>query len=254
MTDTKPAWHDNDDYWRDFGPAIFAPARWEAAALEVDRIIALLDLPELADGVGVLDLPCGPGRHSIEFASRGYAVTGVDRTQRYLDEARSRARTAGLAIEFLQADMRDFARPGFFDVVLNLYTSFGYFEDEGDDVKTARNFHASLKPGGRLVMEMAGKEHLASRFSPSSWRELEDGSLMLEERELVDGWRRIRNRWIIITDGERREHHMTLRFYGSGELARVLQDAGFTKIDIYGALDGRPYDQDAERLVVVATK
>ena len=216
MTESKPIWHADDDYWRDFGPAIFAPARWEAAPIEVDRIISLLDLPERGVGAAVLDMPCGPGRHSIEFAARGYTVTGVDRTERYLDEARSRAQKSGLAIDFIQDDMRAFARPEAFDIVLNLFTSFGYFEDEGDDVKTASNFHDCLKPGGRLVMEMAGKEHLARHFAPNLWRELEDGSLLLEERELVDGWRRIRNRWILIKDGERREHHMTLRFYGSG--------------------------------------
>src|SRR5206468_5375646 len=112
----------------------------------------------------VLDLCCGPGRHSLEFARHGFQVTGVDRTARYLDAARAAATGEGLTVEFVQGDMPHFQRPAAFDVALNLFTSFGYFEDEAEDLCVLRHLHTSLKPGGQVLLEMAGKEPLARDF------------------------------------------------------------------------------------------
>jgi len=58
----------------------------------------------------VLELACGPGRHALEFARRGYRVTGVDRTARYLETAREKAGEEGLDVEWVEADMRTLRR------------------------------------------------------------------------------------------------------------------------------------------------
>lgn len=98
----------------------------------------------------MLDLCCGPGRHVLEFARRGFRVTGVDRTQRYLEAARATALSEGLAVELVQADMRDFSRPPTFDLALNLFSSFGYFAEAADDLQVLKNLNASLAPGARV--------------------------------------------------------------------------------------------------------
>ncbi len=116
------------------------------------------------------------------------------------------------------------------------------------------NFFAALKPGGRFVMELMGREVIACGFQPRSWHELEDGTLWLEERTLVDHWRSIRNRWIIVRGGQRSEFEFTLRTYAASELLDLLRATGFTDTVAYGSLEGIPYDQDAKRLVIVATK
>jgi len=243
------AWHETDEIWESLGPVLFTRRRWERAEVEVGLLIALLGL---SGTERVLDLPCGTGRHSLELARRGYRVTGVDRTESYLGEARRRGGDEGIDVEWVRADMRSFSRPEAFDVVLNMYTSFGYFEDAADDRLAAQAFLNALVPGGRLLMELHGKENLAAGFQPRDWVELDDGVLLLEDRAITDHWRSVHNRWIVFHDGGRHEIEFSLRLYGAGELIDLLSSVGFSEINAFGNLDGDPYDEHARRLVVVA--
>ncbi len=247
-----PDWFDNEDFWRLMSPFMFDERRWEVAEEQIEQLVEYL---ELEGGTKILDLPCGPGRHSLELARRGMDVTAVDRTTLYVDEARRRAAEEGLDIEFHVADMRDFERQEEFDVVINLFTSFGYFEDEAEDLRSLARFYESLRPGGHLVIDVVGKEGLAQVIQPRSWRETEDGSVLLEERTLSDDWGWIDNRWIIITpEGDRHEFHVGHRLFSAVELRKLVQRVGFVDIDISGGLDGRPYPPDSFRLVVTARK
>jgi SAM-dependent methyltransferase len=214
-----PPWHEDEEFWRKFDPWLFPDERWEKAAEEVDLALELLELPE---GAAVLDLCCGPGRHSLELARRGYRVTGVDRTGDYLAEGRRRAAEEGLDVEFVCADMREFVRADAFDAVLNLFTSFGYFDAPDDDRIVAANLHWSLRGGGGLLMDVMGREVLARKFTPRDWRE-RDGALMLEERRIVDDWSRVESRWILVEDGRRSESTISVRLYSAGELGALLR-------------------------------
>jgi SAM-dependent methyltransferase len=220
----------------------------------VDQLLDLLDLDASAR---VLDVPCGVGRHALELAGRGFDVTGVDATEAYLDVARERAREAGpqtdANVEFVEADMREFCRPETFDALVNVYTSFGYFEDRADDERTARNFYDSLVPGGTLVMSLTSKEVLAGKFEKRTWGE-RDGTYVLEEREVTDDWNWMENRWLVVADGEVREFTVSHRLYSAYELTQLLERVGFGEVSVYGDLDGADYDESAERLVVLARK
>ncbi len=209
---------------------------------------------DLKPGANLLDLPCGVGRHSLEFARRGFHVTAVDRTTRYLDAARNQCAQEGLSIEFVASDMRVFERSNSFDGAINLFTSLGYFEDDSDDLMVARNFASSLRPGARLVADMNGKELLARKFSERDWHRQPDGSLMLEERKVLGAWERIENHWSLIRGADRIDGGFTVRLYSGTELATLLKRAGFGAVAIYGSLAATPYDQNAERLVAVAKK
>ncbi len=244
-------WYDNDETWENLAGVLFTRRRWERAETEIGLLIAMLGI---TGDEAILDIPCGTGRHALELARRGFDVTGVDRTASYLEEARRRARDANLQVRWVHEDMRSFSRPEAFDIVLNMYTSFGYFEDVADDRLAARGFFDALRPGGRLVMELHGKENLAAGFSARDWVELDDGRVLLEERTIVDDWRAVRNRWIVYHDGGRYELEFSLRLYGAAELVDLLRDVGFSEITVFGNLEGDPYDEHARRLVVVAAK
>ncbi len=179
---------------------------------------------------------------------------GVDRTTRYLDTARARASEQGLEIELVRADMREFRRSGQFDFALNLFSSFGYFDDPADDLRVLRNLHESLKPGGKLVMEMVGKEILARGFEPRAWHHGELDEYLLEERELRDGWDWIDTSWTVIRDGRARTVHSGIRIFSGAELAGSLREAGFSTVRIFGSLEATPYDTSARRLVAVAAR
>jgi len=243
------AWHEQDEFWETM--PMFGPERIEAAPQEVDQIIALLGIQP---GAAVLDLCCGIGRHSLEFALRGYSVTGVDRTAAYLQTARQVAAVPGVTVEWIEADAREFVRPNAFDHAINMYTSFGYFEDPAEDLRMAENVFHSLKPGGSLMMDLMGKERLARIFAACSWEQLPDGSLFLQERAIKDDWTWIENRWILIKDGKQQEFTLGHRLYDGAGLRALLLEAGFASVALYGTMDGAPYDNDARRLVAVAHK
>lgn len=243
-------WHEQDDFW-ELVP-MFTAHHWEIAPEQVDFVVSVL---ELEPGAAVLDLPCGVGRHSLELARRGYRVTGVDRTAAYLQAARKTAADEDLELELVQADMREFVRPGAFDAAINLYTSFGYFEDPAEDRQVAENFWLSLKPGGALVMQMMGKEVLARIFLPRDWQELPDGSLFLQERTVTDDWSWVENRWILVKDGERREWAVSHRLYDGVGLKALLLDVGFESVALCGGpAEDVPYDTSAQQLTAVARK
>jgi len=244
-------WHEDDALWARLPRVLFSARRLARAETEVQQLTALLDL---RGDETILDMPCGIGRHAVELARRGHRVTGVDRTAGYLDDAARRAADGGLEVEWVCNDMRAFRRDGVFDVALNMYTSLGYFADLDDDRRVLENVHASLRPGGRLVVETNSKEVLAAGFQPRVWHDLDDGGLLLEERQILDGWRSIRMRWIIIDPTDRQEVEFTLRLYAGTELAGLLDAAGFAEVALYGNLDGDPYDEHARRLVAVARR
>jgi SAM-dependent methyltransferase len=247
----KKTWHDDDRFWKDWRPMMFTEERWTRAPAEADQLVKLLKLRPAAR---VLDLCCGPGRHSMELAQRGFRVTGVDRTKTYLNDARKLARKHKVDIEFLQADMRKFRRPRAFDAIINMFTAFGYFRKQADDARVAKNMAASLKPGGALLMELIGKERIAKIFTERTWQREPDGALVVEERWLEDNFGWIENRWSIIRKGRTRTYRVAHRLYSAVELIALLKSCGFRRARAFGSLEGAPYDQNAQRLVIVARK
>jgi SAM-dependent methyltransferase len=219
---------------------------------EVTKIIKLLDIQP---GSSVLDLCCGIGRHSLELARRGYQVTGVDRTRGYIDKARKQAKEEGLDIEFVQGDMRFFSRSGAFDIAISMFTSFSYFEDPKEDKRVVENVFESLRPGGRFIIQMHGKETLAKIFKEKDWNEYkDDGVIVLYERKVSQNWSWMENRWIMLKGNKRIEHEISHRLYAGSELAALLRNCGFNQADVYGDLEGNPYDHTARQLVAVGHK
>jgi len=243
-------WFANEDFWRDFYPFMFPPERFSAAKDEVGRIVTLTR----CSGGRLLDLCCGPGRHAVEFAQSGFQVTGVDRSRFLLERARERASQAGVSIEWVVEDMRSFVRPAAFDLACNLFTSFGYFKEEADNLKVLRNVHESLKKNGVLIVEVVGKERLARTWQNTISNELADGSLVVQRPQLRDDWSRVYSDWILVKDGRAHTFSFEHTIYSGRELKDCLLSCGFVEIQLFGDLQGAPYNLEATRLVAVARK
>ena len=249
MEKARP-WHEDDTFWETWGSVMFSQQRLADSPAEVEKIVSLLGL---RPGARVLDLCCGVGRHSLELARRGFRVTGVDRTQRYLEQASGQADKEGLMVEFVRDDMRTFCRPDAFDAVINMFTSFSYFEDPEEDRQVVVNVYRSLKSGGAFILETIGKEVLARIFLESDWHE-ENGILVLQERKVSKNWGWMENRWIMLKDNKRTEFKVTHRLYSATELAAVLAGCGFAQVDVYGDLSGSAYDHTARRMILVGRR
>jgi SAM-dependent methyltransferase len=251
VDESSVPWYEDDKLWEIMEPVMFTEARIAFTPNEVDAIKSLC---KIAPDEAVLDLCCGVGRHSLELARRGHKVIGVDRTKLYLEKARKAAAEENLSIEFVLDDMRTFYRKKTFDIVLSMFTSFSYFDDHEEQMLVLRNIYASLRPGGRFIFESMGKEILARIFLRQSWSEWPHG-FMLEEREAIENWSKMHNVWTFIErDGTVHRWNVIHWIYSGAEIKEMLESVGFSDVRIFGALDGRAYDNEADKLVVVATK
>lgn len=210
----------------------------------------------LRKGDSVLDVCCGTGRHSLEFARQGLKVFGVDVTRSYLVEAAQRAK--GLkGVRFAVGDMRRLPFNGEFDAAVNLWTSFGYFLAESDDQKTLKSIARSLKPGGRFLIDIIDSDWIVKHGLRRNWSRLAGGGYLLEEvffRTKSDPAHT--NTWTLLRPGKKTQvATFFVRSYNFARLADSLRRAGLTPVKKWGGLDGTPYQKgETKRLVVLAKK
>ena len=171
-----------------------------------------------------------------------------------LEKAMAHARAENVHVDWIREDMRRFVRPEAFDLVISMFTSFGYFDDRRDDVTVLQNIHQNLRVGGALVMDIMSKEWLAKNFLPTTSDELDDGRLLLRRHEIFDDWSRVRNRWTLIEGDKAKTFSFQHAVYSGLELKDRLLGVGFSAVQLLGGIDRRAYDLNAARLVAVARK
>ena len=242
-------WYQDETLWRELFPYVFPLERMASAAAQVEHIIALTGVT----GGAVLDLCCGPGRHAVEFAQQGFAVTGVDASLFLLKQAIMKA--AGTVVEWVHSDMREFRREASFDLACNLFTSFGYSSDEEENLRVLRNLFDSLRQGGTLVMDMVGREHMIARGLQPRHTRFADGAVLIQQPLPNADWTRLENEWTVArADGSRRVFRFSHHLYSGEELRASLSACGFQAVRLYGNLGGAAYTSSAPRLVAVAQK
>lgn len=245
------AWYEaffGKDYFDIYGDA-FPPERTIA---QVDSIVSLLGL---RDDARVLDLACGHGRHSILLSKRGFNVTGYDLSEVFLDRARAEAEAQGVSVRWIQGDMRELPFEAEFDAAINVFTSFGYFDDAEDDMKTLRGIRAALRPGGRFLLETLHRDGLPARFQPVSAEKTSQGMIVVHERawdltrDVIDD-----KVTLIRPDGSRAEYTTSARVRSLHEFLTLLRASGLDPESWYGGLGGSPLDLNSHRLVVISRR
>jgi SAM-dependent methyltransferase len=200
----------------------------------------------------LLDAPTGFGRHAVPLAKHGFRVTGVDRSEVQLAEARRHAGD-GEWPRLLREDFRQLSFPdASFDAVLCLFTSIGYRGEEGDR-QAFGEFLRVLRPGGALVIEVLHRDRLMAIFQERSWDPVADGAVRLEERRFDYVAGEIETELTYLAAGERQSVTFHLRVYTATELVKLIAKTGYGVIDCFGDLEGGPLSRET-RLVVRATK
>jgi SAM-dependent methyltransferase len=199
----------------------------------------------------VLDAPCGYGRHSVVLAEAGYRVTGADRSQVLLDEARRRSGGRDWP-EWVRADHRELPfDDASFDAVLTLFSSLGYRGEEGDRA-TLRELRRVLRPAGALVIETQHRDRIMAIFREEGWQDLGEGALRLEARRMDYAAGEIETDFILIeADGSRHSLTYRLRLYTATELVGLLEAAGFDDVECFGGFGREPLSRET-RLFVLA--
>ena len=211
---------------------------------------------ELKPGARILDLCCGHGRHSVPFARRGFEVTGLDLNAAYLEMAQESARTGNVKLKTIAGDMRRIPFHDQFDAIVNMYSSFGYFESEAEDRSVLESAAKAMRPGGRLLLDMLNREWAVANYIQNDWHSGGDGTLYVERRELDLASSRMHVKFAIIgPHGGRRDsigHH--IRLYTLTETTRLLQQVGLNVTGVFGGFDAEPYAIGTRRMIVVAQK
>ena len=202
---------------------------------ETDFIVASFGLSE---GARILDLACGTGRHANELARRGYQVVGLDLSKPLLEHAATASRARKLSVDFVHGDMRSLAFRRLFDAVLLWGTSFGYFRD-AENLLVLRKIAQAMRPGGRLLLELANRDFVL-RDVPRAWWRREAGGLLFDEIDFE--WRTSRykfRRQILRADGKERVDTLDFRAYSLSELLALLSAEGFVPLEISGRISTR---------------
>ncbi len=202
----------------------------------------------------VLDLGCGRGRHALNMAEAGYRVKGVDLSESAIRQARDNAGSRGLDdIEFVVGDMRE-KRPETYDLVVNLFTSFGYFEDDSENARVIGNVSEMLRPQGVLVIDYFNSEKVRNQYQPYEtgqvdeisyeiFRYIEEGAIF---KEIKFNGRAL---------NEKSSYQERVKLYNLEWFEETLNDYQLTLENVYGDYDGSSYvPGESPRMIIMARK
>jgi SAM-dependent methyltransferase len=217
----------------------------EAAAF-IDHLAA-----RLPAAASVIDVGCGTGRHSRHLAEKGFTITGIDLSSYSLQLARQYKNDN---LQFYRHDMRLPFGKNRFDVVLNLFTSFGYFATKNENLQVIENIYHTLKPGGTLVIDYLNMHYTQNH-------------LVVQEQKEIDGIIYNINRW---TDEQFFYKHIAVEHeslqelleyteqvskFGLAHFKAMLAQYNLEIINVYGDYGLNDFDEEhSKRLIIVAKK
>lgn len=244
-------WFQDDRFWCAFRPLAFGEERWNRRRKDVSDLVQMLQC-DTPDGK-ILDLCCGPGRYSLELASRGFKVTAVDLSKSYLTELKQLSKESSLtaSLEIIQDDMRCFRRSEFFNHAICVGLSFGYFQDRVEDSKVLSNLYDSLLDGGTLAIEVPTvnwAKELGSWYIVNT----KDSTAFVEQDTINDV--SVKSKYHFRDGSEVRTFDFFQHLYGEEEVVLLLQQAGFSGIQLFAGYDGSPLSAKSRRIVAVGRK
>jgi SAM-dependent methyltransferase len=239
----------HDDAYRFLYGKLLTPERTEE---EVAGLARMLALPE---GARILDLCCGDGRHSVPLHRRGYRVCGLDGAPLMLQRARDRAGRVlgeGLGPSWVCADARQAPlRRGAFDAVICLFNSLALGYDDDNARGFLRESRSALGQGGQLIVELTHRDQHAREQVPGGevvHEEVDGKSVQTKVWfDPIEGLQHAVFSWE--EKGARREKWLVYRMYTATDVVRMMREAGFSRVEVYGDYDGRAFRSDSPLLV-----
>jgi len=225
------------------------PHRNEAEAVtQVEFIRKHISLPENAK---VLDLCCGCGRHSIEIKKLGYDVIGTDLSEELLDIASSTASKNELDIKFFRCDMREMLYENYFDLVVQFFTSFGYFEDDYENQRVLIAISKALKPGGKFLIDYMNPYYVIKNLVKRDEKDIANGAHLIQERWVDESKKRVNKTITLVKEGKESVYSESVRMYSLQEMEDMLSASGLSLTEVYGDFSGTGYSKDSPRMILL---
>lgn len=234
-------WFDTSFYHQ-----LYKSRSYEEAQMLIDNLEKKLGF---APNNTFLDLACGKGRHAIYLNSKGYDVTGIDLSRNNIEAANQ---SASSNLHFFVHDMRETFRPDSFDFVLNLFTSFGYFEENYDNFRAIKAVAENLKSGGTLVLDYMNSAKAVKNLTKYYEKEV-DGIKFVITKKIEYGFI-VKN---IDFDYENEHYHFEerVKILTCEDFRYYFRKAELTCKEIYGSYDLNPFDvAESDRMIFVVQK
>ena len=203
-----------------------------------------LNIPE---GGKILDLACGKGRHAIYLNSIGYDVTGVDLSENSIEFAKQ------FENETLHFDVHDMCKPykQQFDAVFNLFTSFGYFDKEEDNLNTIKAIKEDLNAYGFGVIDFMNTEYIIDNLVPEETKTV-DGIEFKLKRYVDNGY--ILKDIDFTHDGVDYSYQERVRAFTLDDFKTMFEQAGVYLLDIFGDYKLNKFDAKASNRLIMIFK
>ena len=222
---------------------------------EAERLVDLIER-EITPALNahILDIGCGRGRHAHALARRGYRVTGIDLSEAAIEEARATAADEGLdaTTTFRVSNMRTPACEACADGVVNLFTSFGYFEEDAENERALAAMATALRPGGWLLQDFLNAPVVAESLGASE-HETEGGRTIHQDRWIEDG--RVIKEITIEHADETETFRESVRLFTVHDFKEMYLSVGLELVSLFGNYDGGNYKpEESPRLLLYARK
>ena len=225
------------------------------AAETVEEIKFICETLELLQGATILDLCCGQGRHGQLLADKGMKVVGLDSSRFLLTEAQKNASSGQNRVHLVEGDTRHIPLKPVCDAVINIFTSFGFFEDN-DNKTVITAVAAALKPSGKFLLEHWNPYAVLQLDQTRNWWWISESLLALAEVKYDPASGRLSDYRTVIdrSTGTIQESVNRIRFYFPTELQGMLAAAGLKVRAMYGDFDYSPFLMESRRLITIAEK
>jgi len=215
-----------------------------------EQVQLILDTLKPKKTAAILDLCCGEGRYTAILDKMGYRVFGLDLSETLITIGKQREPRLNIMV----GDMR--AIPGSYDIILSLFTSFGYFDGDEENEAALRSVYRSIKPGGTYWLDFLNAQYVTKHLVPESVSYLPSGIEVRENRR-IEGGRIIKDIHFrgAETNGNGDKHYIeSVRLFSRQDLEQMLERTGFTVVDCFGNYRGAPCAEDSERVILVGEK
>lgn len=208
----------------------------------MDNLTQYLNLP---DDAKILDLACGKGRHSIYLNSLGYDVTGADLSENSIKEA---SNFTNETLHFKVHDMRETCEEKY-DAIFNLFTSFGYFESDDDNLTTLKAIHNSLNETGFACIDFMNVDYIIQNLVPEEIKTV-DGIDFHIKRYVKDN--HIYKEIDFEADGEKHHYTEKVQALRLEDFEKMMDEAGIYLLDVFGNYKLQKFfKSQSERLIMI---
>jgi SAM-dependent methyltransferase len=210
-----------------------------------------IEQTQLAFEERVLDLCCGSGRHLAHLLKASHHVVGLDFSEHLLEVAQD---LVGEKAQLVRGDMRGLPFEESFDVVMNYFTSFGYFMEHDENQGVVDNVCRALKPGGRFFIDYMNKDFVLTSMEPESHR-FEKEFEIVEKRWVDDARQRVNKLTQVIKDGQEiKQSSESVQLYTEKEVTDLLSCSCLKIESLHGNYDATPVSADNPRMIVIGRK